>query len=116
MDETINTAAVAGSRNMRESRLNILYTPEDIAQSCHECRYAGAAAVPPFSKAMDNRKSLLLGEAQPTGAGALTAAPICAANLDPRPWRQADEKEGAIPLEVHWSVFASGSIPRRTTA
>lgn len=45
MDKVIITAAVTGSRNMRDIAPHIPYTPEEIAQSCLECYNAGAAIV-----------------------------------------------------------------------
>lgn len=45
MEKVIITAAVTGSRNMRDIAPHIPYTPEEIAQSCLECYRAGAAIV-----------------------------------------------------------------------
>lgn len=43
MDKVIITAAVTGSRNMRDIAPYIPYTPEEITQSCIECWNAGAS-------------------------------------------------------------------------
>jgi 3-keto-5-aminohexanoate cleavage enzyme len=45
MDELIITAAITGSRNMRNLSPYIPYTPEEIVQSSIECWNAGAAIV-----------------------------------------------------------------------
>jgi uncharacterized protein (DUF849 family) len=44
-DKLIITAAITGSRNMRDLSPYIPYTPEEIAQSALECWRAGAAVV-----------------------------------------------------------------------
>lgn len=45
MDKLIITAAVTGSRITKEQCPNIPITPEEIVQSCVECRKAGASVV-----------------------------------------------------------------------
>ncbi len=45
MEKVVITAAVTGSRNMRDIAPNIPYTPAEIAQACLDCYNAGAAVV-----------------------------------------------------------------------